>query len=54
MTVSDGGRGDVRASQAHARHTNPQTTMRYDDNRLDLAGKVAARLAQTLEETDAS
>jgi hypothetical protein len=31
---------DVRAVQQHARHANPQTTMRYDDNRRDLAGKV--------------
>ena len=40
--------GDVRAAQAHARHANPQTTMRYDDNRQDLAGKVAAELADAL------
>ena len=40
--------GDVRAAQAHARHANPQTTMRYDDNRQDLAGKVAASLAEAL------
>ena len=40
--------GDVRAAQAHARHANPQTTMRYDDNRQDLAGKVAAGLAAAL------
>lgn len=33
--------GDVRAAQQHARHANPQTTMRYDDNRRDLAGRVA-------------
>jgi integrase len=37
--------GDVRAAQAHARHANSQTTMRYDDNRQDLAGQVAAKLA---------
>jgi integrase/recombinase XerC len=40
--------GDVRAAQAHARHSNPQTTMRYDDNRQDLAGKVAVGLAEVL------
>jgi hypothetical protein len=33
------------AQQAHARHASPQTTMRYDDNRQDLAGNVAASLA---------
>jgi integrase/recombinase XerC len=44
----DTSNGDLRAAQAHARHTNPQTTMRYDDNRQDLAGKVAAGLAEVL------
>ena len=44
----DTSNGDVRAAQAHARHANPQTTMRYDDNRQDLAGKVAAGLAEVL------
>lgn len=44
----DSTNGDVRAAQAHARHANPQTTMRYDDNRQDLAGKVSAGLAETL------
>ncbi|MBX9842593.1 MAG: site-specific integrase [Xanthobacteraceae bacterium] len=33
--------GDVRAAQQHARHANPQTTMKYDDNRRDIAGSVA-------------
>lgn len=37
--------GDVRAAQQHARHANPQTTMRYDDNRRDIAGMVADGLA---------
>lgn len=44
----DNSNGDVRAAQAHARHANPQTTMRYDDNRQDLAGKISAGLAETL------
>jgi hypothetical protein len=44
----DTSNGDVRAAQAHARHASPQTTMRYDDNRQDLAGKVAASLAKAL------
>jgi integrase/recombinase XerC len=44
----DTSNGDVRAAQAHARHANPQTTMRYDDNRQDLAGRTAAKLAEIL------
>ena len=40
--------GDVRAAQLHARHANPQTTIRYDDNRRDLAGQVAKTLANVL------
>lgn len=41
----DANNGDVRAAQQHARHANPQTTMRYDDNRRDLAGRVAESIA---------
>lgn len=44
----DNTNGDVRAAQMHARHANPQTTMRYDDAREDLAGKVSAGLADVL------
>jgi integrase/recombinase XerC len=44
----DASNGDVRAVQQHARHTNPQTTLRYDDNRRDLAGQVATGLAGLL------
>ena len=40
--------GDVRAAQLHARHADPQTTIRYDDNRRDLAGRVAQTLADVL------
>lgn len=40
--------GDVRAAQQHARHANPQTTMRYDDNRRDLAGRVADSVANLI------
>lgn len=40
--------GDVRAVQQHARHTSPEVTMRYDDNRKDLAGKVASCLSKVL------
>lgn len=44
----DANGGDVRAVQQHARHANPQTTIRYDDNRRDLAGKIATGLASVL------
>jgi len=47
----DTSNGDVRAVQAHARHANPQTTMRYDDNRQDMAGRTAAKLAEALTNT---
>jgi len=40
--------GDVRAAQQHARHSNPQTTMNYDDNRRDLAGRVADSVASLI------
>ena len=44
----DANNGDVRAVQLHARHADPKTTMRYDDNRQDLAGRVAANVANVL------
>lgn len=40
--------GDVRAVQQHARHSKPETTIRYDDNRRDLAGRVATGLSDAL------
>ncbi len=40
--------GDLRAVAQFAGHRNPQTTMVYDDNRTDTAGKVAALLGERL------
>jgi integrase/recombinase XerC len=37
--------GDVRAVQRFSRHRSLQTLQRYDDNREDLAGQVAAQIA---------
>jgi len=44
----DANGGDVRAVQQHARHAKPETTIKYDDNRRDLAGKIATELAAVL------
>jgi integrase/recombinase XerC len=38
--------GDVRKVQRFSRHKNLQTVLRYDDNRQDLGGDVAKRLAE--------
>src|SRR5262245_24777865 len=38
--------GDVRQVQRFSRHRNLNTLQRYDDNRQDLAGDVARRLAE--------
>ena len=32
------------AAQKFARHSDPKTTMRYDDNRKDVAGQMARML----------
>lgn len=37
--------GDVRAVQKFMRHADANTTLRYNDNRLDQAGKIARLLA---------
>lgn len=37
--------GDVRAVARFADHANIQTTTRYDDNRQDLAGRIAKQIA---------
>jgi integrase/recombinase XerC len=38
--------GDVRAAQKFSRHRSVATVLRYDDNRRDLAGELARRLAE--------
>lgn len=38
-------RGDVRAVQRFSRHADPRTLLRYDDNRSDMGGAVAALVA---------
>lgn len=43
--VLDRSHGDVRLAQRYARHASPTTTMRYDDNRQDLAGRAAHLVA---------
>ena len=40
--------GDVRAVGRYSRHRDLRTLMLYDDNRLDLAGEVAAKVAGSL------
>lgn len=42
--------GNVRAAQKFAGHTNMNTTMRYDDNRRDVAGEMAGKLALAIRE----
>lgn len=37
--------GNLRVAQKFARHQNPNTTILYDDNRLDYAGDAAKQLA---------
>lgn len=37
---------DIRATQRFSRHADPRTLLRYDDNRTDLAGQVAAQVSQ--------
>jgi integrase/recombinase XerC len=38
--------GDFRKVQRYSRHADPRTILRYDDNRQDLAGEVARRVAK--------
>lgn len=41
----DVNRGDVRAVQRFSRHADVRTLCKYDDNRADMAGAVAASIA---------
>jgi integrase/recombinase XerC len=40
--------GDLRAAQRFARHADPKVTVLYDDDRQDLAGDVARRVAAAI------
>jgi integrase/recombinase XerC len=40
--------GDVRSAQAHSRHKNLSTLIRYDDGRQQLQGKAAKQLAESI------
>lgn len=41
--------GNVRAAQIFAGHSDPKTTMIYDDNRKDVAGEIGNKLGDDLE-----
>jgi integrase/recombinase XerC len=43
--VLDRSQGNVRAAQRFSRHANLQTLVRYDDNRTDLGGQMAALIS---------
>lgn len=47
--VLDSTNGNIRAAQRFAGHTNPAVTMRYDDNRQDIAGEMAGKLADEIQ-----
>jgi integrase/recombinase XerC len=44
--------GDVRSAQAHSRHKNLATLIRYDDGRQQLQGKAAKTLADAISVRD--
>lgn len=48
--VLDATNGNLRIGQGFARHSKPETTMRYDDNRVDVGGKAAQEIATLLSE----
>ncbi len=44
--------GNVRSAQAHSRHKNLATLIRYDDGRQQLQGKAAKTLADAISQRD--
>ena len=40
--------GDIRACQRFSRHVNANTLLLYDDERRDLGGEVAVKVAQEM------
>jgi integrase/recombinase XerC len=47
-TLLDVSNGNLRAAQSFARHRSANTTMRYDDNRLDVRGEAAVTVSRLL------
>lgn len=47
--VLDATDGDVRAAQKFARHRNVNTTLIYDDNRKDVGGAAAEKMAEYMD-----
>ena len=45
----DASGGDLRGAQRLARHSNPATTIKYDDNRLKAQGQATNRLASLID-----
>lgn len=48
--VLDATNGNLRVGQQFGRHSKPETTMLYDDNRVDVGGKAAQEIATLLSE----
>lgn len=46
--VLDKTNGNIRVAQNFGRHSKPETTMRYDDNRADVGGVAAQEIATLL------
>jgi len=44
--VLDNSNGNLRLAQRHARHASANTTLRYDDNRTDMAGEAAKLVSE--------
>lgn len=50
-TYLEASNGNLRGAQSFARHRNANTTMRYDDNRLDVRGEAAVTVSRFLPST---